>query len=367
MHLAYSLSTLLLLAIAWLMAVSIVSRPNWQLRQSAAQGLLTAVLAVEAAACIGLWELQAASGLATWTPTLLVIGGGAMAVASLRRGRTPAEVQSIRHWRGGVAFFAVSALVVNWKRIEAFAGLGRTELEANLLANASGIAGFAALALVVVAVAPIVASQRQRWLRRGAVPLAAALLLIIPMLVAPAAVAVEVRCDLTAPYSDGWCGSSSNRTVETYAVRSGGWHPEGGVLSSYSARMAGRVPIEKADWNAYHRLDDASGLRIGRHLAIDGHTTARAISDRLYDDLYDLEYCFERAEDRGTVGTGSHILDISSAWPDHLSATVNTNDSELDACVRTILSESNYERARGGAEIQVELVYLGEDSELALR
>lgn len=367
MHLVHTSSTFLLLGLAWVMALSIIFRPSWQLRPSLTQALFAGALAVEAALCIGLWEIEASPGLSTWTPMLVLAAGGAMAVGALRRGRTPAEVRSIRHWRGGIALFAVGALVANWKRLEALEYLGRTSLEQDLIANATGIAGFAALALIVVAAAPVIAVHRQRWLRRAAVPLAAALILGLPFLFAPAALAIDATCESSVGIEKAWCRrSSSGHVVESYALRSEGWYPDGGVLTSQSARLAGRVPIDEDTWYEGFAKGDGTGLRVGSALAIDGYVTPERFTTNLVNGLDDIEDCFVRAGERGAIEPGTHELMLHAEYSELTSAYVESGDADLDLCVADTRWLSNLGRS-GSTDVAVELVYLGQGTEVAQR
>ena len=357
--LANTVATFALLGIAWIMALAVLYRPSWQLRPSVGQALLTGILAVEAAICVGLWEIEAASGLATWTPLLVAAGGGALAVGALRRGRTPAEVRSIRHWRAGIAIFAVGAVVANWKRIEAAIPLGRTGVEQDLLANAAGIAGIGAFALLVVAVAPLVAVHRQSWLRRAAVPLGALLILVVPAMMAPAALALDSTCDgvLGDEAEQDWCRSDESvLRVETYTLRSGGWHPEGGPMASYAARVADRVPIDEETWAAGYATGDRVGLRVGRHMQVDGlnpvgfHRSFAHSTDA-------VGACFEDME------PGRY--DVTVKTRDRLLSSVYVEDGNIsvDTCVMAAIPGLWPSPGEG----TIEVVWLGVDEEIAQR
>ena len=362
------LPTLLLLGAAWAMALAVLYRPRWQLRPSLSQALFTAILAAEAAICVGLWELEAAPGLSTSTPLLLLAAGGAMAAGSLRRGRTPAEVRSIRHWRGGIAIFAVGSLVANWIRLDALWPLGRTNLEQDLIANATGIAGFAAFALVVVALAPILAVHRQRWLRRAAVPLAAAMILALPLTIAPAAVSLDSACEASLTRSEvDWCRpGTDDHVVERYTLRSGGWHPEGGVLTSQAARIAGRVPIGKEAWAQGFAAGDGTGVRVGEQLSIDGYLQPVSLTRRLAESTPALGSCFVEADQRGTVEPGRFEVTMELRRNSLERIYVDGGDLELDHCVAEATGRIAY-AVRGPTSASFELLYLGQDTELAQR
>lgn len=264
---ASALAAFGLLGCASGVALGLRGQPRWNLRRS--WGVPVAVLLVAAElALMAAWWGGRIAPIELGTSAVLLLSGLAVALASSRRGATPAAAEWTRRLRYATSFTVALALGAWWLRAEALSWApGTHALTSDYIANGSTLAAWVLPAGLAMAIVPSLVSMRLGWIRRVGPLVLAASMLMAPMVLGGLVLIDNATCADHLPQPDTfaerlaqqrakndapWCRATPeyypvcDDEISRWTLAQDGWEVEGARFRGTATRQpAGDTVISR--------------------------------------------------------------------------------------------------------------------------
>ena len=340
---ASALAAFGLLGCASGVALGLRGQPRWNLRRSWGVPVAVLLVATELALMAAWWGGRIAPH-ELGTSAVLLLSGLAVALASSRRGATPAAAEWTRRLRYATSFTVAMALGAWWLRAEALSWApGTHALTSDYIANGSTLAAWVLPAGLAMAVVPSLVSMRLGWIRRVGPVVLAASMLMAPMVLGGLVMVDNATCAQHFPVPDSfaerlalqraekdapWCRATPeyypicDDEISRWTLERDGWEVEG-------ARFRGDAVKQPLGDTVISR--DRAPLTPGLAYTVAGVWTAPQIETALEPHLEDVRDCLGSS----VRSFGLHV--VASREQIVVNAR-NVDDSDVEACIEDALA-----------------------------